>query len=302
MKQIGVHFRKEGGLSRDYIAETIVLVDDPCCADLIYLNNPPYDHILNLRNSGKLRTDVKIIFNVLDLPLHLLPSGYNPMEHYFSLKSADAVTVISEYVRAQVQNYYNLSPYLIYNPIKDVNSDIRQSNKRIYPYNYFKAMIVGRAADPNKHNLDISIPALQMAGFTEDQVVVVGGENVGWGTTWGIVDDETLNQLYNHVDYVMISSWLEGLCLPCFEAMLCGAIPIITHSLSTAQEFNIPIAWQCYPSAHAVAYRLKQLEDNPELRQLERELAMGLGKCIEPKLNKMAVAERILNVYDQICS
>jgi len=92
MKQIAVHFRQDGSISRDHIHEAIQLVERPQDADLIYLNNPPYSHITALRDSGRLRPNVKIIFNVLDLPLHLLPSGYNPMEHYYDLKQADAVT------------------------------------------------------------------------------------------------------------------------------------------------------------------------------------------------------------------
>jgi glycosyltransferase involved in cell wall biosynthesis len=268
-------------------------------ADFIYVNNPPFDEYVKMRQEGKLKPTCKLIFTVLDIPLHLLDNGYNPYENIDALLQADAICTISKYVQSQVHSFFGLKSYVVGNPVKDVTPDIRLSGRRPYP---FRALLAGRTSDPNKHHLDISIPALIMAGFQEKEVAIIGGENVGWGTNLGVVSDKTLNELYNSVDFVMFPSTLEGLGLPAAEAMICGAIPIVTSSLTTKDDLLIPLRWGCYPSAKAVAYRLRQLIDNPEVRSLDKETSLQIGQTLVSSLNKLNVATKILRVYQSLNS
>lgn len=277
--------------------QNVVLTDKIEEADLVYVNNPPYDNVLR---AAQLKPSVKKIFNVLDLPLHLLqPNGDYTFEKMAALceqlKQAEAITVISQYVQGQVQQYLGLASTVIYNPVKDVSPKKRLEEER--PYGQFKVLMAGRVNDPNKRQRTIGIPALIMAGFNESEVAIVGGEYPGWGTNLGIVHDDVLSDLYNSVDYVMFPSVNEGLGLPPLEGMICGAIPIVCHDLTVVSELPYPRHWWCYPSPSAVAYHLYIRQQYPQVLEADRQHCLTMSDGLAEDLGKNAVARRIMNVY-----
>lgn len=242
----------------------------------------------------------KLILNVLDLAEHCAPpyGDYTPdklVQLQSNLRRADAVTAISPFTRSQLQRLLGLGAYIIYNPVKDVSPDIRLAGERPYPY---RVLIGGRTGDRNKRVGSLAIPALIAAGYTEQEVAVVGGEWPGWGTNMGVVSDAVLNDLLNSVDITMNTVALTGLELLPLESCICGAVPILCYDMSTFGDLGCyPQHWGCYPSVASIAYRLRVLMDNPEVLAADREHCLALSDQLRQDLSGAAVARRILDVY-----
>ena len=235
--------------------------------------------------------EAKLILNVLDLPEH--NAGFDSSSLLPRLARAHAVTSISYYVQSQVQRILNLYSHVIYNPVMPVNPNKRLMGERPYPQ--FRAMMVGRVRDPGKRGV-LAVQAMILAGMEESEVAVVGSEPIGWGTYLGIVSESVLNDLYNSVDFVMVTSGFEGLGLPIVESMIAGAIPIVCHDLTTFPEL-CPPRWGCYPNPQSVAHRLRRLIDEPALLAEDREYALKRGEGFREQLSGRAVAGRILEAH-----
>lgn len=280
---------------------SVTVTSDLMAADIIYCNDAgKHNEALAARQAG---SKARLIFNILDIPENIMePMGDFTHEKLValraSLQSADAITVISPFVRSQLQRLLGLSATVIWNPVKDVSPDQRLNDQRPYP---FKVLMAGRVKDPNKRQETIGIPALVMAGYEEHEVAVVGGEWAGWGTNLGVVSDEVLNDLYNSVDIVMQPTLNTGLELPPLEGMICGAVPILCYDMSTFGDIRYyPQYWGCYPSATSVAYRLRALLDNPGLLIAEREHCLTCSESIVAQFGKDAVAQRIVEVARKV--
>ena len=143
---------------------------------------------------------------------------------------SDAVTCISETVRDDCTERLNITPHVIYNPIMDV---FLQKNPKPRK---FRALASGRLLDPNKRS-HLGLMALQVLGVKSEEIAICGSEYPGYGENLGIVGVDTLRELYNEVDFVLVTSRHEGLGLQVPEAMAAGAIPVICNDLSTKQEF-----------------------------------------------------------------
>ncbi len=281
----------------------VTVVDNLTDADLLYVNDPGYYNVvLAAKAAGTLKPGARCVFNVLDVPVMLFPPAgdftYEKLATLGSqLSQADAITSISRYTQSQIQHFFGLGSTVVYNPVKPVSPDIRLSGVRPYP---FRVLMVGRVNDLNKRQRTLGIPALILAGFEENEVAVCGGEYPGWGTNLGVVSDETLNDLYNSVDYVMFPSVLEGLGLPAFESLICGAIPLVCHDLTTIHELPMPQFWASYPSPQAIAYRLHIHRSNPQVFEADKQYCLSVSEGVAEQLSAANVARRIVGVYDRL--
>lgn len=244
----------------------------------------------------------KLILGLLDVPEHLFsPPGDYTFEKIAALaarlRSADAITAISPFVQSQIIRYIGLPSYLTWMAVKTVSPAKRLAGERPYPY---RVLLGGRLNDRNKRTDTLAIPALITAGFAESEVAVIGGEYPGWGTNLGIVDNATLNDLLNSVDFVMSTTLLGGLELGPAEGCICGAVPILTFDCSTFHDLPYPQHWGCYPSVPALAYRLRVLLNNPDILKADREHALYIGEGLAEDLSGAAVAKRILDVYRKL--
>jgi glycosyltransferase involved in cell wall biosynthesis len=241
----------------------------------------------------------------LDIPEHCFaPQGDFTHDKLIALanalRRADAITAISPFVRSQLNRLLALPATVIWNPIKGVSPDKRLAGDRPYA---FRVLIAGRARDPNKRQTTLGVPALIAAGFEEHEVAVVGGEWPGWGTDLGVVSDAVLNDLYNSVDLVMHPSLNEGLGLSPLEAMVCGAVPVLTYDCSTFGDIQFfPQHWGCYPSVTSLGYRLRALVDNPWLLAAERQHCLECSEGIVEQFGADAVARRIVEVTRKVMS
>lgn len=271
-----------------------ILTRDPSEADLIYVNNPWFDEALTLKD----KTKAKFIFNVLDLPHHIIAKGqYDLSKIKGQLQQADKISCISHTVKNDIRNILHLDADVIYNPIKEVfHAEI---NNNAYPFKY---LYVGRANDPNKR-FKLVIDALIELGAKPNEIAICGSENPGVGVYLGVVPDNVLVSLYNAVDYVFLPSAFEGLGLPAIEACVCGAIPVLCNDNPTAQEIMGTI-WYRFkdiePNGKSMADFIKKVDSIPLYKIILQEEILAYGKIMKKQFSNVEVAKNIVNLYHKI--
>lgn len=257
-----------------------------------FIGNPPFDAYLEIPKTKK------TIFNVLDLCPHCVEHGDIVTRLKTQLPLAHRVTAISQTVADELKAKCGVDAQVIYYPSKKVT----HTGVRKYPQ--FRAMMVGRLGDANKR-AGTAVHALIRAGFNEDEVAIVGPEYLGWGTRMGVVSDETLNDLYNSVDYVLALSRNEGILLPPIEGAMCGAIPIVAPDLSTFNEFWVQsplgLHYQLLNSPDAISKLILSIEANPTWKAQIKQDMLGYAElAFRPKFARERVAARVIDVFQSI--
>lgn len=268
-------------------------VFDPNAA-FVFVANPPFESYLDLARSK----EKKVIFNVLDCPTHCREWSDFKVKWAEQLQLCDKVTTISKTTQARLKEYCGIDSEVIYYPMKAVK------HTGVVKYPGIKALCVGRVNDSNKR-VAVAIHALIRAGFNEDEVAIVGPENPRYGRYFGVVSDETLNDLYNSTDYVMMPSLNEGIGLPAVEAAVCGAIPMICPDLSTFQELWVAsplgLHYQTINSPHDMGRLIRDIESKPDWKAQIKQDMLGFGhQFFRLKFDRAAVAGRIIDVFHSI--
>lgn len=265
--------------------------DDPD-ASFVFVGNPPFDKYLDLCKSKP------VIFNILDLAPHCKEHEQIVETLRTQLPHASKVSAISETVASQVSELFGVKVGVIYYPMKSVQPPTERKSYDV------KVAMVGRTSDPNKR-CGAAVVSLIRAGFSQEQVAIVGPEYPGWGVRYGVLSDEELNQMYQSVDYVMMMSKEEGIGLPAIEAACAGAIPIVLPDLSTYNEFwaGSPMGpyYSTFTSIDAVSKFLIYMETYKSERELIRENMLHYSNIfLKKKFDRIEVASRIINLYHEI--
>jgi glycosyltransferase involved in cell wall biosynthesis len=112
----------------------------------------------------------------------------------------------------------------------------------------------------------------------------------------GFVDDADLPALYSAADLFAYVSLYEGFGLPLLEAMACGT-PVVGSSASSLPEVIGEAGLQVDPrSVDDIARALRQMMDQPELR--ERSIGLGLERVKLFTWDK--AARELLTIYDRV--
>lgn len=279
------------------------ITSDPTEADLIYSNNPWWDDLVKLKEQGKISG--KIIFNVLDIPLHIL--------HEFDTKklekqaaSADAITSISQFTSDMLEKHCGIPSEIIYQPVMPVSiancgTYVTDSEKT---RNRYKYAFIGRKYDSNKR-IGIGVHALWLLGVKGEEVAMVGNESVQWGQNLGLLDIYDLRLLYHYADFVFCLGKIEGLNLPVIEAMSAGTIPIVCNDMTTRQELLPSDLFPEYdavePNASSVAMFIAQFQqDNTKKLEFKERLYKHYVNNLLEKFLPRTVAEKILTIYNSI--
>lgn len=274
-KPLDVVSRVEEGLSNNGI---IFTDENP---DLIYKNEDFFDEAIEFKKTCT--NNPFIIFNILDLQIR--NPKYNIDRLKDQLAHANVITCISHSVKNQIKEYLNIQAEVIYNPIKDIS---RKQLKKTIPFLY-----VGRANDENKR---FSLIKEALGSFSGQQgLVVCGSENPNFGEYIGIVDDETLNDIYNASRFVLLPSKFEGIGLSMIEGMIAGSIPITCNDNPTAIEFS-PKEFICDPNPKAILDKMMEIHKNYEYFQ---KIALEYGQKYLQIMNKNQIAKNIINIYNK---
>jgi hypothetical protein len=238
------------------------------------------------RNPG-----AKLILNILDIPEFLLPNEYSLENCKKLLSHADAVTSISLHVQKQLIKFFNLNSAVIYQPI----SNVKKVPKRAQPH---PCICVGRKFDKNKH-YEI-VESLISNGLNPHSIVDVGPEYGGNGHYVGIVDKETLSELYSSADFSFSFGEWEGWNLPVSEAMACGAIPLIHPRLTTREEL---IPSELFPEYDYDVDKpetiISFMRKNAKNQDLKDRLYNYYVENLKEKTSPVGVAGKILDVVEK---
>ncbi len=265
-------------------------------AALVYANDGgPRKQILKDRADGNLKG--KVIFTVLDIPEHLFPR-FDLDALRAELVQADAVCVISEFVQNQVRFHLGMDSHVVYNPIKSITRNPARRNSIGCLFVH-----VGRRSDINKRAI-LGVHALQLLGVGPDRVALVGNEP-GWGEYQGVLSDDNLNHVYNHVDFTLCTSKTEGLCLPVLESMAAGVIPVVCNDMTTRQELLPSRVFPEYdlvdPDPRSVALFIAQFMNNADrMTEMKNRLYQHYVENWAVRTSPKGVASAILGVYHSI--
>jgi hypothetical protein len=265
--------------------------------ELIYVQRGPYGQAIDLAK----KYNAFLICNVLDIPPHLLIDGYDtsryphielpnvdwwkrdcdPKKEFKGLEEANVVSCICDEVKWQIKNWLNLDSEVILNPIRPV-CDLKLERDINFSY-------VGRANDPNKR-FDIAAKVSLIYSGKQD-MVVAGSENPQFGQYLGVIDDKTLNILYNRTKFFLFTSAFKSVGLPALEAIVAGSIPIVCNDDPTSKEFWEKIALPPDP-AEIVAH----LQDEKWVKMAE-EWVESKKMLYSHMFHPITIAQNILNLY-----
>tara|TARA_R100000734_G_C3313208_1_gene104460 strand:- start:275 stop:1144 length:870 start_codon:yes stop_codon:yes gene_type:complete len=251
--------------------------------DFIYANNFDYGNIdsehkdspLYEGGSQLVKKGFKI-FNVLDIPPHVADFPIQKLKD--QLFHADVVTCISHAVKKQLDEI-GIESKVILNPIKDIAFDPQVKRE-------IDCLYVGRYFDPNKRfflldNIETYIvgPA---GGSPRDKYL-------------GLVNDISLNNLYNSSKVVALPSRFEGLGLPALEAMVAGAVPLVCTDNPNSEY--CPEFCKALPDVDSVTERYNDIINN--FKDYQSEILKNLSSVIQHKFSKFSVAQNIINLYEK---
>jgi glycosyltransferase involved in cell wall biosynthesis len=263
-------------------------------ADLIYVNNSPYDQEIKDKIAG---VKGKVIFTVLDLAPHLGESF--PVEKLKEqLSYADEICTISEFVKNDLLNRTKFNSTVVYQPIKNI------TNNRCKISDH-KFLFVGRVNDAAKR-CGLGAGALSILGYNANEILTIGSEMPYFGGDYyGVASDSTLDKFYNSADYLIFTGYSEGLGLPPFEAIAAGCIPIICNDLNVREEFFPSSIFPEYaainPTIQSIASFITSLEnDQDKKREFITRLRNHYRSSWETNLSGREVAKKIISVYEDL--
>ena len=254
--------------------------------DIIYANDPTgYKDAIQLK---KIFPSSFLILHVLDIPWH--HSGVKKwIESVVNcLKIADSVTVNSEKVKSDLLQFFSDKDLLVtYDVSKDVYLIENQKKNNDFLY-------VGRANDPIKR-IKLVHETLKLIPNATENIKICGSENPGFGDYLGIINDESLNKIYNETKFVLLPSKNEGIGLSMIEGMICGSVPITCSDNLTAREFA-PNEFFCEPDPKSL---IKKIEEVEKEYNSYREKSLEYGRKYKIQFNKKTIANNIIEIYQR---
>lgn len=206
------------------------------------------------------------------------------------LNSAEIVTTISYKTKKDIQEKLGID-----RQIEVIGFPMRPGISNL---NYVKSLDfiwVGRIGGKR---FDLAGETLRALGLNPNTLVVAGPERPPFGLYTGILSDSDLNELYNSARFVFLTSYNEGLGLSCIEGSMTQTWPILCNDNKVIEELGLE-EFAADPHPVALAQKINKIVTNPDYynKILEKQ-----SKEFEKKFTVQAVAERILNLYNQYVS
>lgn len=279
---------KQGFFSLSWDAVEWNKVCDQNCEfpELIYCSDPGgYEEGLLLKQHSP---DSILLMQVLDLPFHISNFDYNGLKS--KLVQSDAVLANSETVQRHIKEHLGLDSHVVNHPAKNVGEMPGVYQKQ----DYLKFLHVGRRADPNKrYNL---VTDFIRKYYNEDQLINIGADQ-GVGRNLGEVEDKYLASIYNHCDYVLVTTKNGGIELPIIEALICGKIPIVMNDCECAMEFAYEFCAD--PTPEGIQEKILLLEDD-SLKDFWQDVVKDYKQRYSIQFHHITIAQNIINVYNLI--
>ena len=243
--------------------------------DFVYANNFDYSDIDSEHLDYAISNKGFKIFNVLDIPPHIPDFPIEKLKD--QLSQADIVTCISDPVKKQLSDI-GIKSEVIWNPIKDIFYDSNMKRE-------INCLYVGRWTDPNKR--------FKLLDNIEKFIVGPTGHGAN-GNYLGLVNDTSLNQLYNSTKIVALPSKFEGLGLPALEAMAAGAIPLVCSDNPNSKL--CPDFCVAEPTIESVTTTYNSLINH--FTHFQGVIIDEWTPWIQKKFSKFSVAKNIVDLYN----
>jgi len=243
--------------------------------DFVYANNFDYSDIDSEHRDSAISNKGFKIFNVLDIPPHIPDFPIDKLKD--QLSQADIVTCISNPVKKQLSDI-GIKSEVIWNPIKDIFYDSNMKRE-------INCLYVGRWTDPNKR--------FKLLDNIEKFIVGPTGHGAN-GNYLGLVNDTSLNQLYNSTKIVALPSKFEGLGLPALEAMAAGAIPLVCSDNPNSKL--CPDFCVAEPTIESVTTTYNSLINH--FTRFQGVIIDEWTPWIQKKFSKFSVAKNIIDLYN----
>ena len=114
------------------------------------------------------------------------------------------------------------------------------------------------------------------------------------GEHLGLVNDVSLNQLYNSSKIVALPSKFEGLGLPALEAMVCGAVPLVCRDNPNSKL--CPDFCVAEPTVESVTQTFNALLNH--FTHYQSIILDEWSSWAEFTFSKFSVAQNILDLYN----
>ena len=224
------------------------------------------------------------ILNILDIPD---PQTAEKWRKY--INAASAITAISNTTANDVNKYYGIDPFVIYEVVKpminlNLEMPIRYKDNLRFLYN-------GRISDNKRRGLAVE---LVKNFFEERQLVTVGVDFDDFGKYAGVVEDSWLNYYYNLCNYVLVPSSFGGIELPIIQALILGKFPLVCNdclcAMEFAPEFSAP------PNVTGLYNKIEEIEENLDKYT---EIAQDYQKKYKEQFSGKSVCEGIIHTYER---
>ncbi len=235
--------------------------------------------------------DSKLLLKCLDLPIHTKSNFYSEKE---LLSKADVILSNSKTVQNQIKDILGLESIVVY----DVPHETYQISSIKKTFDWY---MNGRLLDNNKRFSFVK--ELLQLEENKDKIFVCSGPETPYFPfdnkntfTFGVMDFNGLNTLYNNARISFCFGKIEGIGLQMLESCQAGCVPISLSDNPTSFEF-LPKEFICYPNIESINNKIKEIERNYEYF---KKLALIKGEEFKQRFNKKQISKNIIDAYISI--
>lgn len=272
---------------------------------------------INSVNCGKVVTIHDLIFKRFPEYFPLLDRAIYNLKWKHSIKSADRIIAISEHTKADIIEYYGVSPNkieVIYNTCDprfyEVNTNTNQQNQLKLPKNY---MLSVGSIEPRK-NFEAIVKALAQIPASQriDLVIVGGGKQKNKKKLLGLIHslglekivhlrsditNDQIIEVYNRAEFLVYPSYYEGHGLPITESLLCGTA-VISSGTSSMKEAGGPDCIYIEPNnIDSISDAIITLLDDSDLR---KSISTKGQQYASQTFDRQIIAKQTLNLYKNL--
>jgi len=218
---------------------------------------------------------------------------------HFPLKNATLVTVVSQFTKNKLLEYFNYPESqirIVYDPVKP----IFQYSPKLQFNSKPRILQIGSGKHKNLTNLIEAVRQmsihLDIVAFVPDETAVKLEEYKISYTIYNGLEDQEVYDLYVQSDLVFFASFYEGFGMPIIEAQAVGR-PVITSNFGAMKEVAADSAYLVDPkNINEIKNAIQNILNNAEIyNQLVRD---GFNNI--KKFNHEKIAQDYLDIYNEL--
>lgn len=224
------------------------------------------------------------------------------MRCFEKIKKADAILVMSEFVKKQALKYTNIPDEKIHVTYNGLD------NKEFFPLKKKenKKLRIGYMGGlDGRKNVKLLVDVFSELSKRDDIELHVGGggssltefkkKNIRNATFYGRIPDEKANEFLNSLDIFVFPSLDEGFGMPPLEAMACG-VPVVSSNKASMPEVVGNAGILTDPNKSDLKNAILTLAESKQKRKQYSKLGIENSK----KFTWIKCAEKTLKIYEEV--